>query len=85
MLVPVTESIYVHGVVQETKRPILELGTGYFVETSVENAQGFFNRRIRRMNEQQDAFRASFKEKKQHQEIVVSIINQKLQAARRPH
>ncbi|OHS98668.1 coiled-coil protein [Tritrichomonas foetus] len=83
MLVPITESMYVPGVVQETKRPIIELGTGYFAETSVENATAFFSRRIARLNKQQDSLRNSFKEKQSQYQITVQTINQKLQQSRR--
>lgn len=79
MLVPVTESMYVKGVVQETKRPIIEIGTGYFVETSVDNANAFFSRRLSRLNQQQETLRLTFKEKQQQYQIVVQIANQKIQ------
>lgn len=82
MLVPITESMYVHGVVQETKRPIIELGNGYFAETSVDNASQFFSRRIARLNAQQEQLRGSFKEKQQQYQLVVQIANQKIQASR---
>ena len=82
MLVPITESMYVHGVVQETKRPIIELGNGYFAETSVDNASQFFSRRISRLNSQQEQLRNSFKEKQQQYQLVVQVANQKIQASR---
>lgn len=55
MLTPITASAYVHGVVHETKRPIIELGTGYSVEPLIGNANGFFNRKIARLNTQHEA------------------------------
>lgn len=81
MLVPITESMYVKGCVEETKRPIIELGNGYFAETSVDNATQFFSRRVSRLNAQQEQLRTSFREKQQQYQLVVSIANQKLQAA----
>jgi prefoldin alpha subunit len=85
MLVPITDSMYIHGIVQETKRPIIELGTGYFAETSVDNAQQFFSRKISRVNTEQEALRTAFKDKQQYFQVVVQIANQKLQAARTQH
>ena len=82
VLVPITESMYVKGIVQETKRPIIELGNGYFAETSVDNATQFFSRRIARLNAQQEQLRNSFKEKQQQYQLVVSVANQKIQASR---
>ena len=85
MLVPITESMYVKGVVQETKRPIIELGSGYFAETSVDNASQFFSRRISRLNTQQEQLRGTFKEKQQQYQLVVTLANQRLQARAQPH
>lgn len=81
MLVPITESLYVTGKVAANKRPIIELGTGYFAETSVEKAEAFFNRRIQRLNAQQETLRATFKEKQQQYQMVVQVANQKIQQA----
>ena len=83
MLVPITESMYVPGIIQDNKRPIIELGTGYFAETSVENATAFFSRRIGRLNKQQDSLRNSFKDKQNQYQLIVQVINQKLQQPRR--
>lgn len=82
MLVPITESMYVPGIVG-SKRPIIDLGTGYFAETSVENATNFLNRRIERLNKQQEQLRTSFKDKQSQYQMTVQIINQKLEQQRR--
>ena len=83
MLVPITESLYVTGKVATNKRPIIELGTGYFAETSVEKADAFFTRRIQRLNNQQETLRNSFKEKQKQYQMVVTVANQKVQAAQK--
>jgi prefoldin alpha subunit len=80
MLVPITGSMYVHGVVHASKRPIIELGTGYFVETSIENASAFFSRKIARLNGQHELLRTSLRENEQKQQIVNAIVAQKVQS-----
>lgn len=86
MLVPITESLYVTGQVSSEKRPIIELGTGYFAETSVEKADAFFNRRLKRLTAQQENLKNTFKEKQQQYQMVVQVANQKVQATQqRPH
>lgn len=85
MLVPITESLYVTGKVCEENRPLIELGTGYFVETSVEKADAFFGRRIARLNSQQEALKNTFKEKQHQYQIIVQVANQKIQAAQSGH
>lgn len=81
MLVPITESLYVTGKVAEDNRPLIELGTGYYAETSIEKADAFFARRVARLNKQQETLKTNFKEKQHQYQIVVQIMNQKLQAA----
>ena len=81
ILVPITESLYVTGKIAHNKRPIIELGTGYFAETSVEKADAFFNRRIQRLNAQQEQLRKTFKEKEQQYQMVIKVANQKVQQA----
>ena len=81
MLVPITESLYVTGKAVANKRPIIELGTGYFAETSVEKADAFFNRRIQRLNAQQEQLSTAFKEKQQQYKMVVNVANQKIRAS----
>lgn len=83
MFVPITESMYVHGTVEQTKRPIIEIGAGYFAETSVDNASQFFSRRISRLNGQQAKLAAQYKDVQQQYQFTVQIINQKLQQNQR--
>jgi prefoldin alpha subunit len=79
MLVPITGSMYVHGVVHAAKRPIIELGTGYFTETTIENANGHFTRKLSRLNGQHEALRNTLRETEQKLQIVQAIIAQKVQ------
>jgi len=80
MLVPITESLYVTGKSASGNRPIIELGTGFFVETSVEKADSFFGRRIARLSHQQESLKNTFKEKQNQYMVIGQIINQKIQA-----
>lgn len=81
MLVPITESMYAVGRVAENNRPIIEIGTGYFAETSVDNALAFFARKIGRLNSQQEALRQKYKESQMNYEQIVEVLNQRIQAA----
>ena len=78
MLVPITESMYVHGFVEDTTQPIIDVGNGYFVKTTVPKATQFFNRRIARLNKQQEDSRAQFKGKQQQYQMLATVMNQKL-------
>lgn len=78
VLVPLTDSMYINGKTIEGKRPIIELGTGYYAETSVENADAFFNRRIARLTEQGKTVQAAFKEKSMDYRLIVQMANERL-------
>jgi prefoldin alpha subunit len=69
----------VHGYVNVAKRPIIELGTGYFAETSIENATAFFGRKVAKLNGQHDILRNSLRENEQKLGWVNEIVAQKVQ------
>ncbi len=47
ILIPLTESLYVPGKIKDPNRVMVELGTGFYVEKSVKDAQGFLDRKLR--------------------------------------
>lgn len=80
MFVPITESLFVRGKVAPENRPIIELGTGYFAETTVEKAHGFFERRVQKLNEKREKLRSVFKDKDNTYRIVAQVLTQKLKS-----
>lgn len=45
ILVPLTSSMYVNGQVKESKKFLVDIGTGYFVEKDLEGALDYFKRK----------------------------------------
>ncbi|MCJ1357395.1 MAG: subunit of tubulin prefoldin [Icmadophila ericetorum] len=46
ILVPLTTSLYVHGHLANTENVLIDVGTGFYVEKSVNDARDFYNARI---------------------------------------
>ena len=46
VLVPLTGSMYVPGVIKETEKVLVDVGTGYYVEKDVKAANDYFSRKV---------------------------------------
>jgi prefoldin alpha subunit len=51
MLVPMTSSLYVPGLLETNQKVLIDVGTGYFLEKSVSAAKDFFLRRANFLKE----------------------------------
>ncbi len=45
IMVPLTSSLYVPGIMQENNRVMVEVGAGYFIEESVDKAKEYCDRK----------------------------------------
>jgi prefoldin alpha subunit len=54
-MVPLTASLYVPGTLADPGRVVLEVGTGYYVETSIEKGKDFCARKVELVRSQLDA------------------------------
>lgn len=50
MLVPLTSSMYVNGQVKDSKKFLIDIGTGYYVEKDLEGSLDYFSRKIKFLN-----------------------------------
>jgi prefoldin alpha subunit len=51
VMVPLTASLYVPGVIEDNDRVLVEVGASYFVEESVEKAREYCDRKIKMLSE----------------------------------
>ena len=51
IMVPLTSSLYVPGVMEENERVLVEVGAGYFVEESTDKAREYCDRKIKYLTE----------------------------------
>ena len=80
MLVPITSSLYVPGETTPVETVLIDVGTGYFIEKSVPQAQGFLDRKIDLIRNQAVTVQQAMAIKNQNLEGVLQIMNQKTAA-----
>ena len=78
ILVPLTGSMYVPGRLVDTKKVLLDIGTGYFAETKVSSAKGYFKRRVNYVTKQMNNIQAIGLEKSKIREATTDVIEMKL-------
>jgi prefoldin alpha subunit len=54
-MVPLTASLYVSGTLADPSRVVLDIGTGYFVETSTDKGVAYCERKVEFVRSQLDA------------------------------
>mmetsp|Transcript_2437 Transcript_2437/g.5391 ORF Transcript_2437/g.5391 Transcript_2437/m.5391 type:complete len:163 (+) Transcript_2437:86-574(+) len=77
ILVPLTSSLYIDGVMSNTSTVIVDVGTGYFVEMSVEKAKAFCGRRTKMLSENATKVEKMLKDKRKNLETVTVTMQQK--------
>ena len=43
----ITGSMYVPGVIKDTEKVLVDVGTGYYVEKDINGAKDYFNRKVK--------------------------------------
>ena len=84
MLVPLTQSLYVPGELGDPDQLLVELGTGYYIEKSVDEAQAFLDRKIAMIKAQAGNVQQVASMKQQNLQGTVNVMNQKVMAAKQP-
>ena len=51
VMVPLTSSLYVPGVLEDNERVLVEVGASYFLEESVDKARDYCERKIKMLTE----------------------------------
>eukprot|EP01121_Diplochlamys_sp_Union-15-3_P021083 TRINITY_DN8426_c0_g1_i1.p1 TRINITY_DN8426_c0_g1~~TRINITY_DN8426_c0_g1_i1.p1 ORF type:complete len:163 (+),score=37.94 TRINITY_DN8426_c0_g1_i1:42-491(+) len=77
-LVPLTSSLYVPGKLADTRRVIVDIGTGYYVEQTVSKAMDFISRRVAVVEENLTKIQQAIESKRKNLEVVIQILQGKL-------
>eukprot|EP00931_Biecheleriopsis_adriatica_P100430 TRINITY_DN75753_c0_g1_i1.p1 TRINITY_DN75753_c0_g1~~TRINITY_DN75753_c0_g1_i1.p1 ORF type:complete len:163 (+),score=43.74 TRINITY_DN75753_c0_g1_i1:72-560(+) len=80
LLLPLTSSLYIDGYMTETKKVTVDVGTGYFIEMSVERARKFCARRCKLLADNAAKVEGVLKEKKKSLETIQVTMQQKMYA-----
>lgn len=85
ILVPLTSSLYVPGQLADGNKVLVDIGTNYYVEKSVEEADEFFKRKIDFLKQQMDKMQPAVQQKYQTKQIILEVLQSKLMAqAKKP-
>ncbi|XP_055942185.1 prefoldin subunit 5-like [Argiope bruennichi] len=80
LLVPLTDSMYVPGELDETKKVLIDIGTGYYVEKEIPDAIDYFKRKVKFVTTQIEKVQQIMKEKLIAREVVIETMESKIQA-----
>ena len=68
---PLTSSMYIPGKIADVENVLVDVGTGYFVEKSVEAADDFYDRKVKLLQANLDRVQKALAQKqKQHDQIM---------------
>ncbi|XP_037027997.1 probable prefoldin subunit 5 [Bradysia coprophila] len=78
ILVPLTGSMYVPGVVKQVDSFIIDVGTGYYAEKDLETSKDYFQRKVDYVQEQMDKIDVLGLQKSKVLNAVVDVIDMKI-------
>lgn len=74
MLVPMTQSLYVEGQVEDNSNVLVDVGTGYYIKQSVPRAQSFFVQRAAQMDEMLAGVSVNVQQKQKQQNQILDVL-----------
>ncbi|XP_073235240.1 prefoldin subunit 5-like [Porites lutea] len=80
ILVPLTSSMYVPGTLENTESVLVNIGTGYFVEKGLKEAEQYFGRKVDLVTKQLELLQPKLLEKHKLKQAVQDMLNMKVQA-----
>ncbi|CCW72127.1 unnamed protein product [Phytomonas sp. Hart1] len=80
VLVCMTSSLFVKGTVIPSDKVLVDVGTGYFLEKSMEHAKSYFNTRASQIKESMDSIEKTILVKQKQHNQVVNAMEQKARA-----
>ncbi|KNE59822.1 prefoldin, alpha subunit [Allomyces macrogynus ATCC 38327] len=83
ILVPLTNSLYVPGKLNNTERVIVDVGTGYYVDKKVEDAKAFYKRKVEFLQGNLDTLQQTIIAKQNNMRVLVEVLQYKMMLARK--
>ncbi|CAK4078102.1 unnamed protein product [Aphanomyces euteiches] len=81
VLVPLTSSMFVPGKLTNVETVLVDVGTGYFVEKSVDEAKGFMDRKVAFLQQNTESLKEVLETKRTNLEAVIQVMQLKLRLA----
>ncbi|XP_038077638.1 prefoldin subunit 5-like [Patiria miniata] len=80
ILVPLTSSLYVPGKLKDINNVLIDIGTGFYIEKTLPQAQGYFKRKVDFVTKQMERVQPVLIEKSKMRQVVTEVMNMKIQA-----
>ncbi|KAK6335259.1 subunit of tubulin prefoldin [Orbilia javanica] len=78
ILIPLTQSLYVPGKLEDPGNVLVDVGTGYYVEKTTEKAIAFYNDKIKTVGNNLDELEKIITQKTQNAKVVEDVLRQKV-------
>lgn len=78
LMVPMTSSMYVPGILDDSTTVLVDIGTGYYAEKSVEEGKKYFRRKIEFVGKQLEKIHPAVLEKQRIRNAIVEALSSKL-------
>ncbi|XP_065053416.1 prefoldin subunit 5-like [Rhopilema esculentum] len=79
ILIPMTSSMYVPGKTENLKNVVVEIGTGYYAEKTLQEADDYFKRKIDFITKQVEKIQPIHAEKQAFMQAITETMNAKIQ------
>ena len=80
ILVPLSAALYVPGRIADKDSLLIDVGTGYYLEKRVNEAEEYFQRKINVVEKNTSSLEGIIAAKKQNNEAITMMLNYRLQA-----
>ncbi|BES95063.1 prefoldin subunit [Nesidiocoris tenuis] len=80
IMVPLTGSMFVRGTFKDTKRVLVDVGTGYYLKIGMDDARDFFKRKVAFVTEQMEKIQKLGMERSKAREAVMAVMEAKIAA-----
>lgn len=79
ILVPLTESLYVPATLSNVESVVIDVGTGYYSEKSVQDAGAYYKKRMEYLKKNIQGLQATMMDKQKQYTMVVEVMQMKIQ------
>lgn len=81
ILVPLTSSLYVPGKLKSNDRVLIDIGTGYYVNKTADDAKKHFKKKVDFVTKQMETLQPILQQKHLAKEEIIDVLQMKIQAA----
>lgn len=80
VLAPLTSSLYVKGKLTNVDSVMIDIGTGYYIERTPQQAQEYVDRKLGLVQENAEKIQQALLTKRKNLESIISVMQEKMRA-----